>query len=62
MCFRFALWRKDVPEYFVSGVVSLYKSCKAAVSVDWELSSSFSVKVGVHQGSALSPVLPTFMF
>ena len=27
------------------------------LSVDGELSSSFSVKVGVHQGSALSPLL-----
>ena len=35
----------------------LYKGCKTAASVDGELSSSFSVKVGVHQGSALSPLL-----
>ena len=27
------------------------------LSVDGELSSSFSVKVGLHQGSALSPLL-----
>ena len=38
-------------------VLSLYKSCKTAVSVDRELSSSFSVKIDVHQGSALSPLL-----
>ena len=37
--------------------MSLYKSCKTVVSVVGELSSSFSVKVGVHQGSALSPLL-----
>ena len=37
--------------------LSLYKGCKTAVSVVGELSSSFSVKVGVHQGSALSPLL-----
>ena len=37
--------------------MSLYKGCKTAVSVDGELSSPFSVKVGVHQGSALSPLL-----
>ena len=35
----------------------LYKGCKTAVSVDGELSSSFSVKVGVHQGSTLSTLL-----
>ena len=53
----FALRWKGVPEYLVNGVMSLYKSCKTAVSVDGELSSSFSVKVGVHQQSALSPLL-----
>ena len=37
--------------------MSLYKSCKTTVSIDRELSSSFSVKVGVHQGSVLSPLL-----
>ena len=54
---RFALRRKGVPEYLVNGVMSLYKGCKTAVTVDGEVSSSFSVKVGVHQGSALSPIL-----
>ena len=54
---RFALRRRVVPEYLVNGVTSLYKGCETAVSVDGELSSSFSVKVGVHQGSALSPLL-----
>ena len=37
--------------------MSLYKGCKTAVSVDGELSSLFSVQVGVHQGPALSPLL-----
>ena len=54
---RFALRRKGVPEYLVNGVMSLYEGCKTAVLVDGELSSSFSGKVGVHQGSALSPLL-----
>ena len=39
------------------GVKSLYKGCKTPVSVDRELSISFSLKVAVHQGSALSPLL-----
>ena len=54
---HFALTWKGVPEYMVNGVMSLYKGCKTATSVDGELSSSFSVKVGVYQGSALSPLL-----
>ena len=54
---RFVLRRTGVPEYLVNGVMSLYEGCKPAVLVDGELSSSFSVKVGVHQGSALSPLL-----
>ena len=48
---------KGVPEYLVNGVMSLYKGCRTAFSVDGELSSSFFVKVGVHLGSALSPLL-----
>ena len=52
----FALWWKGVTEYLVDAVMSLYKGCKTAVSVDGELSSSFSVKVGV-KGSAFSPLL-----
>ena len=53
----FALRQKGVPEYLVNGVMSLYNGCKTAVLVDGELSSSFSVKVVVHQGSALSLLL-----
>ena len=55
ICFTLRL--KDVPEYLVNRVKSLYKGCKTAVSVNGELSSSFSVKVCVHQGFALSPLL-----
>ena len=53
----FALRQKGVPECLVNGIMSLYKGCNTAVSVDGKLSSSFSVKVGVHQGPALSPRL-----
>ena len=53
---HFALSRKGVPEYLVNGVISHDKGCKIAVSVDGELSSSFSVKYDVHQSSASSPL------
>ena len=36
---RFASKKKGVPEYLVNGIMSLYKGCKTAVSVDRELSS-----------------------
>ena len=36
--------------------MSLYKVCKTSVSVDGELSSSFSVKDAVHQWFTLSPL------
>ena len=49
----FALRQKGVLEYLVDGVMSLYKGCKTAASVDGELLSSFSVKIG----SFLSPLL-----
>ena len=38
-------------------VISFCKSCKTAVSVDGELSSSSIVKAGVHQRSALRSLL-----
>ena len=53
----FALRWKGVRKYVVNGVMSFYKGCETAVSVDGELSCSFSVKDGVHQGFALSPLL-----
>ena len=51
----FSLRRKGVREYLVDEVIYFYEGCKTAVSVDGKLSSSFSVRVGVHEGSALSP-------
>ena len=53
----FALRRNGVQEYMIHGFMSLYKGCQTTASVDGELSSSFSLKVGVHQVSALSPLL-----
>ena len=54
---RFALKRKGLPGYLVNVAILLYRGCKITVSVDGELSSSFYVKVGVYQGSALRPIL-----
>ena len=37
--------------------MSLYEGTKTRVIVDSELSEEFEVKVGMHQGSVLSPFL-----
>ena len=37
--------------------MSLYKGAKTRVRVDSKLSEEFEVKVGMHQGSLLSPFL-----
>ena len=49
--FCWSLRQSGVPEDLVNGVMSLHEG---AISVEEELSDSFSKKVGVHQGSALS--------
>ena len=53
----FCFEAEGVPEYMVNEVMSLYLGCKTAISVDRGLSCSFSVKVGIHEESALSPLL-----
>jgi len=46
-----------VEEWLVSAVVSVYTGAKTVVRTVYGNSSSFEVKVGIHQGSALSPLL-----
>ena len=48
---------KGMPEILVRSVMSLYERAKTRVRVDSELSEEFEVKVGMHQGSVLSPFL-----
>ena len=42
-------------------VTSLYEGAKTRVRVGLELSEEFEVKVGVHQGSVLSPLVFAIM-
>ena len=49
--------KKGIPEALVRSVMSLYKGANTRVRVDSELSEEFAVKVGMHQGSVLSPFL-----
>ena len=45
------------PEVMVTAVMSLYEGVKTRVIVGQELSDEFEVKVGVHQGSVLWPLV-----
>jgi len=46
-----------VEEWLVSAVMSMYTGAKTVVRTVYDNSSGFEVKVGMHQGSALSPLL-----
>jgi len=46
-----------VEEWLVSAVMSMHTGAKTVVRAVYGNSSGFEVKVGMHQGSALSPLL-----
>ena len=46
-----------VEEWLVSAVMSMYTGAKTVVRTVYGNSSGSAVKVGMHQGSALSPLL-----
>ena len=48
------LW---VEEWLVSAVISMYIGAKTVVRTVYGNSKGFEVKVGMHQGSGLSPLL-----
>ena len=54
---EWALMKIEIPDVVVRSVMSLFEGAKTRVRVDSELSEEFKVKVGMHQGSVLSPVL-----
>ena len=54
---EWALRKKAVPETMVRAVMCLYEGVKTRLRIEMELSEPFCVKVGVHQGSVLSPLL-----
>ena len=49
--------KKGIPEVLVRSVMSQYEGAKTRVRVDSELSEELEVKVGIYQGSVLSPYL-----
>jgi len=54
---RWAMSKLVVEEWLVSAVMSMYTGAKAVVRTAYGNSSGFEVKVGMHQGSASSPLL-----
>ena len=47
----------EIPDVLVKSVMSLYEGAKTKFGEDSELSEEFEVKVGMLQGSVLSPFL-----
>ena len=54
---EWALRKEGVSEWMIKAVMTTYYEAKTAVKVEQGLSDEFEVKVGVHQGSVLSPFL-----
>ena len=54
---EWALRKKGVNEELVRAVMRLYEGARTKIKVGTGMSEAFDVKVGVHQGSVLSPFL-----
>jgi len=54
---RWAMHKLGVEEWLVSAVMSVYTGAKTVVRTVFGNSNGFEVKVGMHQGSALSCLL-----
>ena len=52
-----ALRQKGVMEREVRAVMEMYEEVETSVKLEGEMSEWFKIKVGVHQGSVLSPLL-----
>ena len=58
---EWALRKKSLPEVLVKAVMSLYEGSRTKVRVGSGLSEEFGVRVGVHQGSVISPLIFAIM-
>ena len=58
---RWAMHKLGVEEWLVLAVMSMYTGAKTVVRTVYGDSNCFEVKVGMHQGSALSPLLYVFV-
>ena len=54
---KWAQRKKSLPEVLVKAVMSLYEGFRTKVRVGSGLSEKFGVRVGVHQGFVISPLI-----
>ena len=54
---EWVLRKKSLPEVLVKAVMSLYEGSRTKVRAVSGLSEEFGVRVGVHQGSVISPLI-----
>ena len=54
---RWALRKLGADEWLIRSVMALYTEAYTVLRTNARLSGNFEVKVGLHQGSVLSPVL-----
>ena len=54
---RWAMRKLNIDKWLIETVMAMYELSNSAVRVNNSVGSKFSVKVGVHQGSLLSPLL-----
>jgi len=54
---RWAMRKLEMEEWLVLPLMSMYTGAKTVVRTVYGNSSGFEVKVGMHQGSAFSPLL-----
>jgi len=54
---RWAMCKLGVEEWLVSAVMPMYTGAKTVVRTAYGNINCFEVKIGMHQGSALSPLL-----
>ena len=52
-----ALRKKNIPEAYITIIQDMYKANKTRVKTRCGLTQYFNIKVGLHQGSTLSPLL-----
>ena len=54
---QWALKHQKVPEHLIALVMALYSNARSRIRTIASTSDAFRIGVGVHQGSALSPLL-----